>query len=53
MIVEGPGVEYQEAEARLVQSLTTFAEKMTTSIKLKKAAQYLQFKISSPKSSLA
>jgi hypothetical protein len=52
-IVEGPGVEYQEAEARLVQSLTTFAEKVVASDKLKKAAQYLQFKICSPKSSQA
>jgi hypothetical protein len=49
-IIEGRGLECQEAEARLVQSLTAFTEKVAASEKLKKAAQYLQFKIHNPKS---
>lgn len=49
-IVEDRGFEYQEAEVRVLQSLTVFVEKMATSEKLKKAAQYLEFKIRHPKS---
>jgi hypothetical protein len=49
-IIEGKGFEYQEAEARVVQSLVTFTEKVLSSEKLKKAAQYLEFKIRNPKS---
>ena len=52
-IVEGKGFEYKEAEARVVQSLVSFAEKVTKNEKLKKAAQYLEFKIRNPKSEQA
>ncbi len=44
-LVEGKGFEYQEAEAKVIQSLLTFCEKVTSNEKLKKAAQYLEFKI--------
>jgi hypothetical protein len=47
-IIEGPGFEYQEAEVRILQSLKFYEEKVTTSEKLKKAAQYLKFKIRNP-----
>jgi hypothetical protein len=47
-IIEGPGFEYQEAEVRILQSLKFYEEKVTTSEKLKKAAQYLEFKIRNP-----
>lgn len=52
-IVEGQGVEYQEAESRIVQSLVAFSEKVTKSEKLRKAAQYLEFKIRHPTSAPA
>ena len=52
-IIEGQGIEHQEAEARVVQSLLEFAERVTTSDKLKKAAHYLEFKIRNPKSTPA
>jgi len=48
-IVEGKGFEYKEAEARVMQSLIDFAEKVAKSEKLKQAAQYLEFKIRNPK----
>jgi hypothetical protein len=47
--VEGAGLEYEEEEARLINSLKLFAEQVVQSDKLKKAIQYLEFKIHSPK----
>jgi len=52
-IVEDKGFESPEAEARVVQSLVTFTEDVAKSEKLKKAAQYLEFKIRNPKSTPA
>jgi hypothetical protein len=52
-IVEGKGFEYREAEARVMQALIEFTEKVAKSEKLKKAAQYLEFKIRNPKSAPA
>jgi len=52
-IIEGRGFEYQEAEVRVMQSLVTFGETVAKSEKLKKAAQYLEFKLRNPKSAPA
>jgi hypothetical protein len=49
-IVEGKGFEYKEAELRVMQSLIDFGEKVAKSEKLKKAAQYLEFKIRNARS---
>src|SRR5512133_2159725 len=52
-IVEGEGFKNQDAEVRVLQALTTFVEKAAPGEKLKKAAQYLEFKIRHPKSDAA
>lgn len=51
--VEGRGFDYEEEELRVLKSLKQFEEKIVASDKLKKAVQYLEFKIRSPKGSPA
>lgn len=49
-IAEGEGFANQNAEKRVLDALGTFLEMATVSEKLKKAAQYLEFKIKNPRS---
>jgi hypothetical protein len=51
--VEGSGFDYEEEELRVLKSLKLFEEKVIVSDKLKKAVQYLEFKIRNPKEPLA
>lgn len=46
--VEGSGFSSKEAELRVLKSLGQFADKIVSTEKLKKAAQYLEFKIKNP-----
>jgi hypothetical protein len=48
-IVEGEGFAGQNAEKRVLEALATFEGMAIPNEKLKKAAQYLQFKIKNPK----
>lgn len=50
-IVEGEGFGSQNAEKRVLEALTVFLTMVMPNEKLKKAAQYLEFKIKNPKSS--
>jgi hypothetical protein len=52
-IVEGDGFAGQNAEKRVLEALGTFAEMAIPNENLKKAAQYLEFKIKNPKSPAA
>jgi hypothetical protein len=47
-IAEGEGFANQNAEKRVLEALGTFAEMAIPNEKLKKAAQYLEFKIKNP-----
>jgi hypothetical protein len=49
-VVDGKGFGYEEAEMRVVQSLIILSDKMLKSEKLKKAGQYLEFRIRNPNS---
>jgi len=49
-VVDGKGFGYEEAEMRVVQSLILLSDKLLKNEKLKKAAQYLEFKIRNPNS---
>jgi len=49
-IVEGEGLTNQNAEKRVLDALGTFLDMSIPNEKLKKAAQYLEFKIKNPKS---
>ena len=49
-IAEGEGFANQNAEKRVLEALGTFSDMAIPSEKLKKAAQYLEFKIRNPKS---
>ena len=49
-IAEGEGFTNQNAEKRVLEALGTFLDLATPSEKLKKAAQYLEFKIKTPRS---
>lgn len=49
-IVEGEGFTNQNAEKRALDALGTFSNMTLANEKLKKAAQYLEFKIRNPKS---
>lgn len=48
-IAEGEGFANQNAEKRMLDALATFSEMVTANEKLKKAAQYLEFKIKNPR----
>jgi len=48
-VVEGDGFESQNAQKRVLQSLSELSSAPNLSEKLKKAAQYLEFKIRNPK----
>lgn len=48
-MVEWSGFGSKEAEERVLLALGQFADKVATTEKLKKAAQYLEFKIKTPK----
>ncbi len=47
-MVEGRRFGSKEAEERALRALTLFAEKIAVTDKLKKAAQYLEFKLKNP-----
>lgn len=47
-MVEGRSFGSKEAEGRVLRTLTLFAEKIAVTDKLKKAAQYLEFKLKNP-----
>ncbi len=47
-IVEGEGFANKNAEKRVLEALGTFAKTVIPNEKLKKAAQYLEFKIKNP-----
>ena len=49
-IVEGAGFNSQNAEKRVLDALGTFLDMTINNEKLKKAAQYLEFKIKTPRS---
>lgn len=49
-IVEGEGFASQNAEKRVLDALGTFSDLATPNEKLKKVAQYLEFKMKNPKS---
>ncbi|GAC1448105.1 MAG: hypothetical protein PVSMB11_09590 [Desulfuromonadaceae bacterium] len=49
-IAEGEGFAGQNAEKRVLDALDTFSDMAIPNEKLKKAAQYLVFKIKNPKS---
>ena len=49
-IAEGEGFANQDAEKKVLEALTVFLEMALPNEKLKKAAQYLEFKIKNPKS---
>lgn len=49
-IAEGEGFAGQNAEKRVLEALATFSDMVIPNEKLKKAAQYLEFKIKNPRS---